>query len=68
MYKKVIQYCKEKGMPISAFEKMCGLANGTVNGWKNHGGGNPRGETIKKISENTGISIEKWMYGWKEDD
>ena len=59
IYNKIINYCNENGLSISAFEKKCGLANGTVGKWKD--GGNPSLETLQKIVSATGISIEKWM-------
>ena len=35
VYDNVVQYCKENKLSISGFEKLCGLANGTVRLWKN---------------------------------
>lgn len=46
-------------MSVSAFERKCGLANVTVNGWKN--GGYPSVPTIKKIEQGTKISAKKWL-------
>ena len=59
IYNKIINYCNENGLSVSAFEKKCGLANGTVGKWKD--GGNPSLETLQKIVSATGISIEEWM-------
>ena len=59
IYNKIIKYCNENSLSVSAFEKKCGLANGTVGKWKD--GGNPSLETLQKIVSATGISIEKWM-------
>lgn len=59
-YPKVIEYCKKNNLSISAFEKMCGLTNGTVNGWKVKGS-NPSFTTMQKIVKATGISISKWL-------
>lgn len=33
-YDKVTEYCNEKKMPISVFEKMCSIGNGTCGRWK----------------------------------
>ena len=59
IYSKVIEYCKKNNMSVSAFERKCGLANGTVNGWKH--GGYPSVPTIKKIEQSTKISAKKWL-------
>lgn len=58
VYKKVIEYCEKNNISVFAFEKKCGLANGTVSGWKN--GGNPALTTLQKIVAATGVSIEQW--------
>lgn len=59
IYQKIIEYCNENNISVSAFEKKCGLTNGTVGGWKN--GGNPSVPTLKKIENATKIPIEKWV-------
>lgn len=59
IYNKIIKYCNENSLSISAFEKKCGLANGTVGKWKD--GGNPSLETLHKIVLATGIPIDEWM-------
>lgn len=64
IYKKIIDYCRRNNLSVSAFEKKCGLSNGTVNGWKN--GGNPSLETLQKIVSATGIPIEEWAKVGKE--
>ena len=58
IYNKIINYCNENGLSVSAFEKKCGLSNGTVGKWKD--GGNPSLETLQKIVSATGIPIEEW--------
>ena len=58
-YGKVCVYCNKNKISIRAFEEKCGLANGTVNGWKN--GGYPSVPTIKKIEQGTKISAKKWL-------
>lgn len=55
LYTKVIEYCKSKKIPLSVFEKDCGLGNGTIKGWINS---NPRIDSLKKVSEKMGVSIE----------
>ena len=59
IYKKIIHYSNKNNLSISAFERKCGLANGTVGKWKD--GGNPSLETLQKIVMATGIPIEEWM-------
>lgn len=59
IYNKIMNYCNENNLSVSAFEKKCGLANGTVGKWKD--GGNPSLETLQKIVLATGIPIEEWM-------
>ena len=59
IYNKIIKYCNENSLSVSAFEKKCGLANGTVGKWKD--GGNPLLETLHKIVLATGIPIDEWM-------
>ena len=59
IYNKIIKYCNENSLSISAFEKKCGLANGTVGKWKD--GGNPSLETLHKIVLATCIPIDEWM-------
>lgn len=54
-----MDYCNQNRLSVSAFEKKCGLANGTVGKWKD--GGNPSLETLQKIVAATDIPIEKWM-------
>lgn len=59
IYNKIIKYCNENILSVSAFEKKCGIANGTVGKWKD--GGNPSLETLHKIVLTTGIPIDEWM-------
>ena len=59
-YDKVIEYCNEKKMPISVFEKMCSIGNGTCGRWKDSMS-SPTLTTIQKIAEATKIPIEKWV-------
>ena len=59
IYNKIMDYCNKNSLSVSAFEKKCGLTNGTVGKWKD--GGNPSLETLQKIVSATGIPIEEWM-------
>lgn len=58
IYQKIIGYCKKNNISIAAFEKKCGIGNGTIGKWKD--GGNPSLETLQKIVSITGIPIEEW--------
>lgn len=58
IYNRIIKYCNQNSLSVSAFEKKCGIANGTVRKWKD--GGNPSLETLQKIVSSTGIPIEEW--------
>ena len=58
IYNKIMDYCNQNRLSVLAFEKKCGLANGTVGKWKD--GGNPSLETLQKIVSATGIPIEEW--------
>ena len=65
IYSKVIQYCSEKNLSLSALEKLCEIGNGTIARW------NPELEkpsmpdlkSIEKISKVTGISIADLITG-----
>ena len=59
IYNKIMDYCNKNSLSVSAFEKKCGLANGTVGKWKD--GGNPSLDTLQKIVLTTGIPIDEWM-------
>ena len=63
IYNKIINYCNQNSLSVSAFEKKCGIANGTVGKWKD--GGNPSLETLQKIVSATGVPISEWI---KEND
>lgn len=59
-YDKVAEYCGERKMPISAFEKMCSIGNGTCGRWRDSMS-SPTLTTIQKIAEATKIPIENWV-------
>lgn len=59
-YDKVAEYCGERKMPISAFEKMCSIGNGTCGRWRDSMS-SPTLTTIQKIAEATRIPVEKWV-------
>lgn len=59
-HEKVMQYCNENNLSISAFEEKCNLSNGLVGKWKTNNY-TPCIATLKKIASATGIPIEKWI-------
>lgn len=59
-YDKVAEYCGERKMSISAFEKMCSIGNGTCGRWRDSMS-SPTLTTIQKIAEATKIPVEKWI-------
>lgn len=59
IYEKIVEYCTKNGISIMAFEKQCGLSNGTVGKWKDENM-NPSYDSIRKIVNATGIPFEVW--------
>ncbi|MCI7739333.1 MAG: helix-turn-helix transcriptional regulator [Lachnospiraceae bacterium] len=64
IYEKIVSYCKKNNLSIHAFEKMCGIGNGTVGRWEGDKF-KPSLPTLSKISKATGISVSELV---KEDD
>lgn len=62
-YKKVEAYCKKNNIPISVFEKRCGLGNGTISGWVDS---NPRIDSLQKVATEMGITLAELLEE-KED-
>ena len=58
LYDKVLKYCRENRISLSAFEKECGLGNATIKGWKNS---NPRIDSLQKVAKRMGVSIEELL-------
>lgn len=57
-YKKVEAYCKKNNIAISAFEKKCGLGNGTIGGWVDS---NPRIDSLEKVATEMGITLAELL-------
>lgn len=55
---KIEEYCTKNKLSVSAFEKKCGLSNGTIGNWKS-GKNNPSLSAIRKIADATKIPINK---------
>jgi len=52
-------YCAKQGITVQEFERKCQIAHSLVRKWR-LGRQEPSLKTMKKISEATGISIDKW--------
>jgi transcriptional regulator with XRE-family HTH domain len=62
-YKKVEAYCKKNNIAISAFEKKCGLGNGTIGGWVES---NPRIDSLEKVAAEMGITLVELLTDTKD--
>lgn len=66
-YEKILEYCREKKISISAFEKLCGLTNGTVGKWNPERSAkrtsNPSLDSLMKMSKATGIPMTELISG-----
>lgn len=60
IFQKVKDYCEDKGISISAFEKKCGIGNGVVGRWEDDTS-KPSISTLEKIEKETGIPIAEWI-------
>lgn len=58
MYEKIKALADEKGLSISALEKLAGLANGTIGKWRESKGG-IRLESVKAVADALEVSINK---------
>ena len=61
-YDVVLKYCKEEGITVKDFERLCDLSNGTVGKWKD-GKYEPSMKNLSKIIHNTGLSATYWIGG-----
>lgn len=64
VYDNVLAYCKEKGLSIAGFEKLCGIGNGVIAAWKEENA--PTTKTLIKMEKATGIPAGKWLSRWEE--
>lgn len=58
LYDKIKQLAKSSGISIAALEVRAGVANGTISGWRT---GRPYAETLKKVADALGVSIEELL-------
>ena len=59
IFENVEAYCREHGLSISGFEKLCGIGNGVVSAWK--GESSPTLTSVMKIADATGIPASEWL-------
>ncbi len=57
---RVEEYCRNAGMTISRFEKLCGIGNGAVGKWRS-GKAQPSMSSLSKMEKTTGIPIYMWI-------
>ena len=55
IYKNIEEKCREKGISVSALEKMVGLGNATIKGWNES---SPKVENLKKVADYFGCTID----------
>lgn len=63
LYSKVMEYCQKNSISLSAFERKCGLGNGTIKGWISS---SPRVDTIKKVATEMGVTVDELLAGATE--
>lgn len=56
IFERIEAWCKENGTSVAALEKKCGLGNATIRGWETS---SPRIDSLKKVSDITGIPISE---------
>lgn len=56
LYEKVAKIAAEKELPIYKVEKLAGVANGTIGGWRES---DPQVSTLKKVADVLEVSIEE---------
>ena len=60
VFAKVKKYCEENKISIAAFEKMCGIGNGTVARWEQDDS-RPSLQSLEKMQQATGIEVTEWL-------
>ena len=58
LYERIVELCKERGITIAKLEKLSGLGNATIRGWKNS---SPQAETLKKVCTVLRVSMDEIM-------
>lgn len=60
VYQNICDYCSRNSISIAAFERMCGLGNGSVGKWEDDKF-KPTLQTLEKIAKATAIPVQKWI-------
>lgn len=63
-YENYVMYCKKIGKSKTDVAKQIGKTSKSVTGWKN--GAVPRNDTLKKLADYFGITVEELMGTKKE--
>ena len=56
VYEKIKEICDKKKISISALEKMAGLGNGTIGGWRTK---SPTLDNLQAVANALGVKINK---------
>lgn len=62
---KIEILCQKRGINISKLEKECGIGNGTISRWNKS---YPRTDTLKKVADYFGVSIEYFISDVPEQE
>ena len=62
IYEKVLEYCRNEGIPVCEFERRCEIGNGTVSKWRQDRS-SPSVKTLSKIVHGTGLDLMHWLGG-----
>ena len=58
IYEKVKELARLKGIPIYQLEKVAGIGNGVIAGWKKSA---PRIDTLKRVADALGVTIDELL-------
>lgn len=61
IYENIKRLCAKKNITICSLEKMCGIANGTIGKWANNNVASPRIDTVAKIANFFGVSVDSLL-------
>lgn len=59
LLEKVLEYCKEKQISVSEFERRCELGHGIISKYK--GDTLPTVKTLRRIAEKTNTEVSDWL-------
>lgn len=64
IYENIKQECNRQNVSISKLEKLSGLGNGTIGGWKESA---PKVDSLMKVATTLGVPIA-WLLNEKQGD